>query len=223
MTSPALDETAVRRLPESVDTRGIRGHQGNVYLGTIDGLRVAVKAASGNRLTRPLRCWLLRREHAVYRRLEGLTGIPRCLGLVAGQYLVIERIDGCVYREATIRDRDRFFRRFFEILESMHARGVAHGDLMRKDNILVTGDSEPVLIDFGLSAIRLDGFHPVNHAVYRFLRQHDINAWLKHKYRRRWTQMTPDDARYHRVQRLDRLARRIKRGWMIATGRRSQL
>lgn len=219
MSRPRIDEAAIRELVDDTAEHAVRGHQGSVHLGTVGGLPVAVKAATGNAVTLPLRRWLLGREHRVYRRLDGITGIPRCYGFVGDSYLVLERIDGETLRHADIVDRDRFFRRFFDIIEAMHDRGVAHGDLMRKDNILVGRDDQPVLIDFGVSEIYKPGFHPLNHAIHRFLWQHDFNAWLKHKYRRKWSQMTPEDARYHRPQLIDRAARSIKRFWVSLFGR----
>ena len=38
--------------------------------------------------------WMLRREREIYRRLEGFTGSPRCHGLLADRYLVLDYIDG---------------------------------------------------------------------------------------------------------------------------------
>jgi len=62
-------------------------------------------------------------------------------------------------RHATIRDSKRFNAELFGIIATIHERGVAHGDLKRKDNILVTPDWYPYLIDFGVSTVRKTGFH----------------------------------------------------------------
>ena len=55
---------------------------------------------------------LLRREHAVYQRLDGIVGIPRSFGLV-GDGLALEYVAGPSLRddEARLTDREVFFAR----------------------------------------------------------------------------------------------------------------
>ncbi len=67
------------------------GYQGVVYKVSADSLPVdgpepesgylIVKEAMGFRLSRKLRRIMIRREHDIYRHLEGVPGIPRCYGL----------------------------------------------------------------------------------------------------------------------------------------------
>ena len=99
---------------------------------------------------------LLRREAAVYARLRGIAGIPRSFGLV-GDGLVLEHIAGPSLREheAKIADREAFFAKLRATLDAMHAAGVAHSDLKRKDNIVVGSGERPYLLDFGI-AVRRD-------------------------------------------------------------------
>lgn len=214
MIDGAIDAAEVRRVVAESKRPAVRGHQGDLHLGEVDGHRIFVKAATGNLFAASARRWMLRREYEVYCRLEGVRGVPRCFGFYDGRYLVVEAIEGRSLRDAVIQDRERFFGQLFDILDAMHARGIAHGDLMRKANILVDRSEHPVLVDFGASTIRRRGFHPFNHVAYRFFAQLDLNAWLKHKYRRRWELMTPGDARYHRRLLFDDLARQIKRAWL---------
>jgi serine/threonine protein kinase len=117
-------------------------------------------------------------------------------------------------RHATISDRELFYAEMLKTIESIHARGVAHGDLKRKDNILVTQDSRPCLIDFGVSIFRKPGFHPFNHFRHSFSHQHDFNAWVKHKYDRKFQDISPEDAKYHQPLRIERMARTIKKNWL---------
>lgn len=218
MIDGVIDAAEIRRVIAESERPAVRGHQGDLHVGEVDGHRIFVKAATGNPLAASIRRWMLRREYDAYRRLEGIPGIPRCFGFYDGRYLVIEAIDGRSLRDAVIHDRGKFFAQLFRIVDAMHARGVAHGDLMRKDNILVDSTGHPALVDFGASIINRRGFHPLNHVAYRFFAQHDLNAWLKHKYRRRWELVTPEDARYHRRLLFDNLARRIKRAWVALHG-----
>lgn len=116
-------------------------------------------------------------------------------------------------RHATIRDSKRFYAELFAIIAAIHARGVAHGDLKRKDNILVTPDCHPYLIDFGVSTVRKPGFHPLNRFWHTFSVQQDRNAWVKHKYDRKFQDISAADAEYYRPMRIEHLARVIKRTW----------
>lgn len=218
MIDGVIDAAEIRRVVGKSERPAVRGHQGDLHLAEVDGHRVFVKAATGNPLAASIRSWMLRREYEAYRRLEDTPGIPRCYGFYDGCYLVIGAIDGRTLRDDVIQDREKFFAQLFRIIDTMHARGVAHGDLMRKDNILVDSSEHPVLVDFGASIIYRRGFHPLNHVAYRFFAQHDLNAWVKHKYRHRWELVTPEDARYHRPLLFDKLARRIKRAWVALHG-----
>jgi serine/threonine protein kinase len=199
-----------------------RGYQGSIHTGCVGDHKILIKSAAGAGITAWLNRWMLRREYRIYRRLHGISGIPRCYGFFLDRHLVLEHVDGRTMRQTTISDRDGFFAEMFSIIESIHERGVAHGDLKRKDNILVTRDSRPCLIDFGVSIFRKPGFHPFNHFRHNFSHQHDFNAWLKHKYDRDFENMSPEDAKYFQSLWIERVSRRIKRAWHKLT-RRSRL
>ena len=97
------------------------------------------------------------REQAVYERLDGIAGIPRSFGLVGGEYLALEYVAGPSLREHEARHRrPRGVLRAScsRRLQAMHAAGVAHGDLKRKDNIIVGAGERPYLIDFGIAVRR---------------------------------------------------------------------
>lgn len=218
MTEPVLDAAEVRKIVAGSSLRDVRGYQGRLHLGEAAGRRVYVKVANGNALAAFIRRRMLKREYRAYLRLAGLPGVPRCFGLYDDRYLVVEAIEGQTLRHAAIPDRERFYSELRETIEAVHSRGVAHGDLTRRDNIIVDEGGHPVLVDFGVSTIYRPGLHPANHMAYRFFSQHDLNAWLKHKYHRRLDLMSPEDARIYRRLRSDVLARWIKRGWKTLRG-----
>jgi len=99
---------------------------------------------------------LLKREQAVYERLDGIAGIPRSFGLVGGEYLALELVAGPSLREHEqhLADREAFFAKLLTTVRAMHAAGVAHGDFKRKDNIIVGAGERPYLIDFGIAVRR---------------------------------------------------------------------
>jgi predicted Ser/Thr protein kinase len=158
-----------------------------------DGLDLIIKAAMGKGLVRKARERTLLREYEAYRRLVGLTGVPECHGMIDGRYLVIEFIHGTPYRQAAWSDREQWFDAFLAVLRSIHQRGVSHGDLKSKSNILVTGDEKPCVIDFGTAFVRRDGFHPVNNWLFEHGCRMDINAWVKHKYHGQYGEISGSD------------------------------
>lgn len=191
-----------------------RGYQGNIHTGHIGKNKILIKSAAGRGVTAWLNRRMLRREYLIYSRLAGISGIPHCYGFFMGHYLVLENVESQTLRHATIGDRKKFFVEMLATIEAIHARGVAHGDLKRKENILVTHDSRPCLIDFGVSNYRKPGFHPLNHFWHGFSHQHDFNAWIKHKYDRKFEDISAEDAKYHRPLRIERIARTIKKAWI---------
>src|SRR5690606_28264775 len=129
-----------------------RGYQAAVYLLDTPVGPVVVKKAHASPLLHRLGLRTLRREAAVYARLRDVSGVPRSYGLV-DDHLVLAHIEGPSLRqhEKRLEDRERFFARLPAPLDAMHAAGVAHGDLKRKDNVLVGRGEQPYVIDFGIA------------------------------------------------------------------------
>lgn len=110
------------------------------------------------------RPWLVRstwgrvsiaREAAAYRRLQGVEGVPRFVGTPDACSLLISFVVGeTLVRRNCRRDVGyELFLHLESLLAEIHARGVAHGDVRRK-NIIVTPDRKPCLIDFETAVIR---------------------------------------------------------------------
>jgi serine/threonine protein kinase len=184
-------------------------NQGTVLHYQRDGLDLIVKTAMGSGLVLRARQKTLLREFAAYRRMEGLRGVPECFGLLDGRYLVIEFIRGTPYRHASWTDRADWFRSFLEILRSIHQRGVSHGDLKSKSNILVTQDEKPCVIDFGTAFLHKPGFHPLNNWFFEYSKRLDINAWVKHKYYGRYADASETDRELLNYGRIEYIVRKI--------------
>jgi predicted Ser/Thr protein kinase len=168
-------------------------NQGTILHYRDGDLDLIVKSAMGRGVIRALRERTLQREYQAYQRLDGLQGVPRCFGLAGGHYLVLEFIRGTPYREAVWSDREQWFSDLLTVLRAFHERGVSHGDLKSKSNILVTDDQKPCVIDFGTAFIRKPGFHPVNNRLFEHGCRMDINAWVKHKYHGRYENIEGPD------------------------------
>jgi len=217
----SLDSSAERALIEWIEARTragdpahASGYQGAVYLYESNGRRLVVKAAVGAGVAGRLRRWMLRREFDAYRRLTDFAGSPRCYGLIAGRYLVLEYIDGVSLRSGRIDDRRTYFDTLFAHIAELHRRGVAHADLKRRDNLLVIGGRLPCLVDFGAAIVRKPGFAPFNHWLYELARRFDFNAWAKLKYQGRMEELTPEDRPYYRRTVIEIVARAIKRPYV---------
>jgi len=157
-----------------------RSNQGVVYRLSAAGGDLAVKKAAGKGPLLAINRHALKREFHAYRRLDGLSGVPRCLGLAEERFLVLDFIDARPFRDSTTGPD--FFDQLLETIRAMHERGVAHGDLKRKANLMVAPDGRPVLLDFGAATLLRQGRHPINRRLFEFMRQTDLNAWVKLKY-----------------------------------------
>ncbi|MFC1688072.1 hypothetical protein ACFL07_00245 [Pseudomonadota bacterium] len=186
-------------------------NQGTILYYRHDDRDLVIKTAMGKGLLRKFREKTLKSEYLAYQRLRGLAGVPACYGMVADRYLVIEFVHGRPYREAAWDDRDSWFEKFLALLNAIHERGVSHGDLKSKSNILVTKDQQPCVIDFGTAIVSRPGFHPVNNWLFRHARQMDINAWVKHKYHGRYENISEEDLERLNYSRIEYLARWVNR------------
>mgnify|MGYP000512244350 FL=1 len=162
-----------------------RHHQGEVRLFAPQDPhlpdRLIVKRPKGTGLRQRLALKSLRREHRAYQRLKGLDGVAPCHGLVFDQYLVLAFVEGVPLSSAS-PPPERFYTALLQTIQAMHQRGVAHGDLKKKDNILITPDGHPVIVDLGTAVLQKPGWHPLNHRLFDLIKRTDLNAWVKHKY-----------------------------------------
>lgn len=159
-----------------------RSSQGVARLIECGGRRFVVKSPFGIGPARWLRRAMIRREARVYGRLLGVPGVPGCYGLVDGDHLVLDYVDGIHTRYFLPIDRDLFFRRLATTIRQLHAAGVAHGDLKNRRNVLVVGDAEPFILDLGTAMLRPVRRWPGRGALYDLARVLDWNAWVKHRH-----------------------------------------
>ena len=166
----------------------------------------------------------IRREAEAYDRLGGVDGIPRSFGLAGAEHLVLEHVTGPTLRQAAanLKNRDRFFARLLQTIRAMHAAGVAHGDLKRKENTLVGPDETPFIIDFGIACLRAERSRGINRKRFEITQQMDLNAWIKLKYGPFTETMTADDAAIHHPLLVERWARRARAPWQFLTLRRTR-
>ncbi len=198
------------------------GNQGSAYLFDHGGQQLVIKKASDDLLTGWMKRRMLQREARVYERLAEVEGVPHSPGMLDDTWLVLEYIEGSVLkiRRTSIREPEVFYNRLHQIIAAFHAAGVAHGDLKRKENVLVTEGEEPVVIDFGTAVLRDGGM--IDRLLFSFVRRVDYNAWVKLKYHRDYSAISAEDRRWYRPTIIERVFRLFRRTWRTITFRQAR-
>ena len=117
---------------------------------------------------------LCRREAQALTRLDGIIGTPRLVAAGADG-LRREWIEGRPMQVARPRNAD-YYRAARRLVSALHRRGVAHNDLAKETNWLVTPTGQPAIVDFQLAL--------VSHRrgrLFRSLAREDLRHLLKHK------------------------------------------
>jgi len=150
---------------------------GTVTLGGDRGRDIVVRD------TAPARWWtgwiarlLCRREARALARLDGLHGTPRLLA-AGRETLIREWIEGRPMQAARPRDPE-YYRAARALIARLHRRGVAHNDLAKEPNWLVTPAGNPAVVDFQLACVA-----PRRGYFFRALAREDLRHLLKHKRR----------------------------------------
>jgi hypothetical protein len=148
---------------------------GRVSLEMLGHDRVVTRDVRGSRWwARWAARWMMSREASALAVLDGLPGIPR----------LIRRDRDKLHRswlegEPMHRSRPtdiRYFRDAARLLRQMHRRGIAHNDLAKEPNWIVTSTGQPAVVDFQLA------FHaPRRGRLFRQLAREDLRHLLKHK------------------------------------------
>lgn len=88
------------------------------------------------------------REFRALRRLQGVEGVPELYAWVAPCGILMEFLPARrLPRHKETPPSREFFNRAQALVDQLHERGIAHGDLRRK-NILLDDSEKPYLIDF---------------------------------------------------------------------------
>jgi len=206
LTSAGMTRAALARAETSFIVKGA-WNKADLLRVTLDGHDYAVKDYAAK--SWPVR-WSgalqLGREARAYARLSGVTGVPRYFGRVDRHAIVMEYVAGI--RLPKFHRRHGGVPRVAEsvraLVDSIHARGVIHGDLRSRDNILVTPGGHLFLIDFS-SAHVFDPASLAGRAIFPRLRRAEQRALLKWKVALAPDQLTDAELAAHR--RFKRLRR----------------
>ena len=138
---------------------------------------------------------LSNKEQRFHERLDGLSGVPDAIDGITANGQALPNAFGRVYvpgkpLQAGDTPDDAFFPDLAQLLDEVHARGVAIIDLNKADNIIVDLEGRPHLVDFQLSAMRGEGFPRGTRLGRRWFASHqraDRYHLTKH-----WLRLRPD-------------------------------
>ncbi|MBF0457426.1 MAG: hypothetical protein HQK99_05985 [Nitrospirae bacterium] len=137
-------------------------------------------------LLRPLAMFFSRREYGIYKKVDGIEGVPP-LGPRFGMRGYFHRFaEGTTLHEFGGTLPEDFFDGLMTIIKQLHQRRIFYLDLNKLGNIIVGEDSRPYLIDFQVSIY----FRPlpwilgiISGRIFDSLIREDIYHIYKHKKR----------------------------------------
>ncbi len=90
-----------------------------------------------------------KREHRAFTKLEGISGMPEAPFLMDDYAVCYKFIFGKTLKEMPPElISDDYFFQLEKLVGLMHARNIVHLDIRNRENILVTDDGKPALLDF---------------------------------------------------------------------------
>ncbi len=164
---------------------------------------------------------LVRRESKAYAAAAGLEGLPRWLGRVGPFAFALEWVPGTSLAEARGQRVDpAVFDRLDSILDRLHERGIALGDLHHRD-VIVGVDGRVSVVDLATAVVL--GTRPGRLAVRLFRRMAEQDRVALARLRARAVGEDEEQAVAALGPRLARRyarARRVKAWWDRLRGRR---
>ena len=196
-----------RFIPETVHKRDLFSETISGRLAEVPDFPVVLRKLDGVPLyARPLSAWLARRE---VRGLRAVRGIAGCPVLIRADHVGLLRsfTRGTPLQLAQPKD-PAWYRDAKRLLREMRRAGVAHNDIAKPQNWLMTPDGRAAVIDFQLATV-----HAPRSKILRLRAREDLRHLLKQKRAYAPDLLTPSENRM--------LARKSlpSRVWM-ATGKR---
>ncbi|HXU59065.1 MAG TPA: serine/threonine protein kinase [Verrucomicrobiae bacterium] len=126
--------------------------------------------------TIPLARFLERHEVRALKALKGFPGMPQ-LHMAQGHVLVRSWIPGAPLQVAKPSD-PAYYRGAFKLLVALHRHGIAHNDLAKEPNWLVTPEGDAAVTDFQLAWVTK---RRRRSSLFRLAAREDLRHMLKHK------------------------------------------
>ncbi len=139
---------------------------------------------------RPLALHFAARERRALRRAAGIPGVPMLIH--ADRHTVIRGfVDGLPMQVARPHGNAAYFRSARLLLRRLRRAGIAHNDLAKEPNWLVTPQGEAAVVDLQLASLH----RPRGSRLLRILAYEDLRHLLKHKRKFHPEGLTPTERR----------------------------
>lgn len=128
--------------------------------------------------------FLIYREAKALRRLRKTEGVPELVCWPTPYRIVTTRVNGITLEECGRNGRvePEFFVRLKGLIDTLHSKGIAHCDLKRAANIMVTEAGKPYIIDFSAAIFDME-FPLFLKAIYSRFKKDDEAAITKYRMR----------------------------------------
>ncbi len=161
-----------------------KGTQADIWLARIDNQLVAVKDyhQKGFLVKLLFGRWLINREFKIYKKLQGIKGIPNVYNLLDKDAFILEYIEGkdCShFNQGSLSEE--FFIKLKALIDAIHSRGVVHCDLKKRMNIIITPSGQPFLVDFATGFAKGKRFNFIWNWFYKQFYEDDLKAIAKLK------------------------------------------
>ena len=179
ITPLTLTRSEYERLPRRLLSKPSRCKPAVWRVETPEGPIVVKDACGHGTVHRLVARWLIGRERRVLERITSIDGVPRLLGQLDRDALVLSLVPGRTLDGNLFRARPReLVAQLSELINSLHALGVFHLDLHQRKNLLVDETGRLRVVDFGAAValgpaarLLLGGLltHSDRHAPYKYL------------------------------------------------------
>lgn len=190
-----------------------KGYQSTVYLVEVGGQQAAVKdfATAPRLFRRFVAPALLRREARALRHLAGVPGVPQLYARIDALAIAMQYIEGTPISQFERGElAPEVFPRIQQVIDAIHEHGVAHGDIKRRSNLLLTPGGEIFVIDFAAALIGNRPLHPLINRLQQLMAEVDDKSLPRLKKAVAPELLTDDD--WHKLNNpttLEKLARRL--------------
>ncbi len=207
----SVDFTALKKV--KLLHRGRNITKANIYEYLYHGQRVILKDYKDRNffIKSTIGRWFISREFRIYKILNGISGIHQAIGQTDPFSLLLDYLDGEPLSERPPESLSpSVFDSLKTIIQKIHQRDVACGDIHRRD-ILITDSGDIFLLDFATGWQKGHRFNIFSHFIFKKFLSLDWHAF--YRMREWYTGLAPsqeEEKMFKDILKYYRLGRTIK-------------